>query len=103
MYHRLLLTCLTCTHFVVSTNAFVVVKPLSRRTGVALTAKYDKQGRHISVDPLDGSYKSVDMNRARECAENFNQCAVEEIEQLKNSKLHLNDMGIHVPDRPFSI
>ena len=86
---------LTITLFVASANAFVGVQPRSRSTGVALAAKYDKQGHHITVDPMDGFKKSVDLNRARECAENFGKCSVEEIEQIKNSKSLLDDKGIY--------
>jgi hypothetical protein len=82
MPRRLLLT---VALFLASTDAFVVVQqPYARRTG-ALAATYDKKGHHISVNPMEGN-KSVDINRARECAENFGKCSIEEMEQIKNSK-----------------
>jgi len=67
----------------VAADAFVV-QP--RHPAVSsLTAKFDKEGHHITINPMEG-YKGVDVERARECAENFGECSVEEIEQLKNSK-----------------
>ena len=71
----------------VAADAFVV-QPRHHHAVSSLTAaaaKFDKEGHHITINPMEG-YKGVDVERARECAEHFGKCSVEEIEQLKNSK-----------------
>jgi len=46
--------------------------------------------RHITFNPFEG-YQAVDIDRAKECAENFGECSVQEIEQLR-SNLHKERM-----------
>lgn len=41
----------------------------------------------ISIKPLGESH-AVDLDRAKDCAENFGKCSVQEIEQLKTSKFY---------------
>jgi len=54
-----------------------------RSTQVALKSTED--GRHIAVDPMAGeSSKPVDMARAKDCADHFGKCSVEEIEALRD-------------------
>jgi hypothetical protein len=65
-------------------NAFLV----QRERGVSIKSAlhdYDPKGRHITFNPLEG-YQSVDLARAKECAENFGKCSVQEMEQIKSSK-----------------
>ena len=61
---------------VASTDAFVVRLPHSPSV-IALASL---------VRPMAGNNEAVDINRAKQCAENFGECSVEELEFLKNSK-----------------
>ena len=73
--------------FLVCADAFVL-KPqtkASTRIAPSMFALYDKEGHHITINPMDG-FKGVDMERARVCAEHFGECTVEEMEALKSSK-----------------
>ena len=70
----------------VAADAFVV-QPHTASRSVFLSAQYDKKGHHITVSATDGFDSSVDVERARVCAEKFGECTVEEMEALKDSKL----------------
>lgn len=69
-----------------SSDAFVV-KPRNAISAVCRQAyKYeDAKEHHVTFNPMEG-YQSVNEQRARECAEHFGQCSVEEMEQLRESK-----------------
>ena len=49
---------------------------------------FDPKSKHITYNPYEG-YQSIDMNRAKECAENFGKCSVPEMEFLRNSKFEI--------------
>lgn len=68
----------------VAADAFVV-RPVSRVSS-PLSATYDKKGHHITINPMEGDKGGVDLERARECADNFGKCTVEEIQELRDSK-----------------
>jgi hypothetical protein len=73
---------LTGTPFVSS----FVVKPVGLG-GRARTVMYDieKDTHSLAYDPME-DYQSVDMERAKQCAENFGECSIEEMEHLRNSE-----------------
>jgi hypothetical protein len=58
--------------------------PKSRRSRLVLH-DYDKTGHHISFNPMEG-YKPVNEKRAKECAEHFGECSVEEMEYIRDSE-----------------
>lgn len=60
------------------------VKPLAGRARVVMY-DVDKDGHDLTYNPME-DYQSVDMKRAQQCAENFGECSVEEMEQLRDSK-----------------
>lgn len=60
------------------------VKPIGRRTRTIIS-DVEKDTHGLAYDPME-DYQSVDMDRAKVCAENFGECSVEEMERLRNSK-----------------
>lgn len=56
------------------------------RPVVRLLNKAVEGETHITVNPMEG-YKGVDLARAKECAEHFGECSVEEMEDLRKSEL----------------
>jgi hypothetical protein len=65
-------------------DAFVV-KPASRReTWTTFLKEYDAKSKHLTFDPFEG-YMGVDMERAKECADNFGKCSVEEMKLIKDN------------------
>ena len=67
-----------------STASAFHVLPRSRYGGrVILQAT--KESEDLTFNPAEG-YKGVDLARAKECADNFGKCSVEEIEELRSSK-----------------
>jgi hypothetical protein len=71
-------------------DAFTIVvrgdsSPCAAAAG-RLHATYDKKGHHISVSAMETRNSNVvDMERAKYCAENFSECSLEEIQQLRDS------------------
>jgi hypothetical protein len=70
-----------------STASAFVPKPKKPRSisGLILHEYEDKKGYQISFNPMEG-YKSVNEKRAKECAETFGKCSVEEMASLRDSK-----------------
>jgi hypothetical protein len=62
------------------------VMPQSMQTSRRWALK-DVDEKHLSFNPLEG-YQGVDVNRAKECAEHFGKCSVEEMEELYNSECY---------------
>ena len=83
MYNRMMMRTMIVALLWVSTQGFGVVPKLHRTFGVALQSSEDDH--HIAFNPMAG-YKSVDLDRAKDCAEHFGQCTVEEMQELRDSK-----------------
>ncbi len=45
----------------------------------------EKDTHGLAYDPME-DYQSIDMERAKQCAENFGECSIEEMEHLRNSE-----------------
>lgn len=73
------LVLLSCAPFASS----FVVKPMA---GTARVVMYDvdEKDHDLMYNPMD-DYQSVDMDRAKRCAENFGECSIEEMEHLRDS------------------
>lgn len=62
-------------------------KSTSRRSLLVVHgSRFDEAGHHISFNPMEG-YQPVNEKRARECAEHFGECSVEEMQYLRDSEL----------------
>jgi hypothetical protein len=59
--------------------------PKSRQSRLVLHGYEETGGHHISFNPMEG-YKPVNEKRARECAEHFGECSVDEMEHLRDSE-----------------
>lgn len=64
--------------------AFHVVP--STRVVTRLESATSHENNHLNFNPMEG-YRSVDMARAKECAEHFGECSLEEIQDLRDSTL----------------
>jgi hypothetical protein len=60
-------------------------KSLLRSRLVLHGGRFDEAGHHISFNPMEG-YQPVNEKRARECAEHFGECSVDEMEFLRDSE-----------------
>ncbi|GAX18341.1 hypothetical protein FisN_23Hh235 [Fistulifera solaris] len=81
MLTRIICVILSGTSFASS----FVVKPVGIG-GKARTVMWDieKDTHGLAYDPME-DYQSIDMERAKQCAENFGECSIEEMEHLRNN------------------
>jgi hypothetical protein len=79
--------CLAFLLFVASTASAFQVSPKSKsgRCCRLVLCNVDEKEHQLSFNAMEG-YKSVDLARAKDCADHFGKCSVEEMEQLRNSK-----------------
>lgn len=60
------------------------VRPMVDR-GPRVICDVDANAHDLTYNPME-DYQSVDMDRAKQCAENFGVCSVEEMENLRDSE-----------------
>lgn len=66
-------------------DAFSVKREPGMKMKASSPSKFVQNEKHITYTPFEG-YQSVDIKRAKECAENFGVCSVKEMEFIKSSK-----------------
>lgn len=71
---------------VTTTDSFIIKNVAHRLTPTDLKATYDADGKHLTYNPFQDS-QTMDLDRAKECAENFGKCSTSEMEALR-AKLH---------------
>ena len=72
---------LSLSFFTVAVTAFQP-RPSGHNRRLVILKAEDKS---LTFNPMEG-YQSIDLKRAKECAEHFGKCSVEEMEQLKDSE-----------------